>query len=195
VLSLGFALSAQALAATTDRMSVASDGTQGNGDSDRAGISADGRYVAFESVASNLVPGDANAASDIFVRDRNNGATERVSLSGSGQQANGDSYGSAISADGRYVAFRSQASNLVSGDTNGVLDEFVYDRQSGTVERVSVDSAGAQANGASGGISISADAATSRSSPTPRTWSPVIRTETGTSSSTTEGRAPPSGSA
>jgi hypothetical protein len=157
VLSLGFALSAQALAATTDRMSVASDGTQGNGDSDRAGISADGRYVAFESVASNLVPGDANAASDIFVRDRNNGATERVSLSGSGQQANGDSYGSAISADGRYVAFRSQASNLVSGDTNGVLDEFVYDRQSGTVERVSVDSAGAQANGASGGISISAD--------------------------------------
>jgi WD40-like Beta Propeller Repeat len=157
VLSLGFALSAQAVAATTDRMSVASDGTQGNGDSDRAGISADGRYVAFESVASNLVPGDTNAASDIFVRDRNNGATQRVSLSGSGQQANGDSFGSAISADGRYVAVRSQASNLVSGDTNGVLDEFVYDRQSGAVEQVSVDSAGVQANGASGGASISAD--------------------------------------
>ena len=113
-------------------------------------ISADGRFVAFESLASNLVPGDTNGVGDVFVHDRQTGTTERVSVSSAGTQGNGDSAVPSISADGRFVAFVSVASNLVPGDTNGRLDVFVHDRQTGTTERVSVSSAGTQGNGASG---------------------------------------------
>jgi archaellum component FlaF (FlaF/FlaG flagellin family) len=150
-------MSQPAHAASTERVSVASDGSQGNGDSERTAISADGRYVGFDSSASNLVPGDTNAVSDTFVRDRKTGTTRRVSVSGFSQQGNGDSYGPSLSADGRYVAFRSHASNLIPGDSNGVDDDFVSDRQGGTIERVSVDSSGVQADGPSAGTSISAD--------------------------------------
>src|SRR5207249_4673670 len=117
----------------TERVSVASGGAQGNAASGWSfvgtgpAISADGRYVAFDSLASNLVGGDTNGFADIFVHDRLSGATERVSVDSSGAQGNGSSgyfYRPSISADGRYVAFPSLASNLVPGDTNGTWDTF-----------------------------------------------------------------------
>jgi Tol biopolymer transport system component len=144
---------------TTERVSVDSAGVQGNNDSGLYGvaISSDGRYAGFSSLAANLVAGDTNTHQDIFVRDRQNGTTERVSVDSSGAQGNGDSYGISFSADGRCVAFYSIASNLAGGDTNGTYDVFVHDRQSGTTQRVSVHSGGAQGNGGSQGTSISAE--------------------------------------
>ncbi len=130
----------------TQRVSVASDGTQANSDSAIPAISADGRYVAFWSDASNLIPGDTNGSADVFVRDRATGTTERVSVASNGIQANSYSYYTAISGDGRYVVFSSHASNLVPGDTSAALDVFVHDRATGTTERVSVASDGTQAN-------------------------------------------------
>lgn len=130
---------------TTELISVASDGiTQGNGPSVSPGISADGRFVAFQSLASNLVPGDTNGVADIFVRDRVAHTTERVC---GGVQGNGASSAPAISADGNVVAFASAATNLVPGDTNGQLDIFVCNRSTGAIERVSVASNGTQGNG------------------------------------------------
>ena len=142
---------------STQRASVSSTSTQGNGPSFAAAISDDGRYVAFASLANNLVPGDSNGATDIFVRDLLSGTTERVSVDSSGVQGNGTSRDEAISADGRYVAFDSAASNLVAGDTNGAIDTFVRDRLTGTTTRVSVNSAGIQGNGSSVSVAISAD--------------------------------------
>ncbi|MDV6028659.1 MAG: S8 family serine peptidase [Phycisphaera sp. RhM] len=140
---------------TIERVSVSDDGAQANGSSESPSLSDSGRYVTFESNASNLVPGDTNFRTDIFVYDRANGAIERVSVSDDGTQANGfgsDSPGSfspSLSDDGRHVTFESDASNLVPGDTNGRTDIFVYDRGTGTIERVSVSDAGAEANGSS----------------------------------------------
>jgi Tol biopolymer transport system component len=143
----------------TERVSVASDGAQADNYSFSPAISADGRYVAFRSDASNLVVGDENGLPDVFVHDRETGATTRVSVNSAGEEANGSSFSSAISANGRYVAFFSYASNLVDGDSNSTSDVFVHDRQTGATERVSVDSGGAQANGESGqfGLAISGD--------------------------------------
>jgi hypothetical protein len=141
-------------------VSVATGGAQGNGNSELSSISADGRYVAFNSEASNLVGGDTNGFLDTFVRDRQSGTTARVSVSSGGAEGNGESgpyTGLSISADGRYVAFWSYATNLVGGDTNGVSDIFVHDCQSSVTERMSVDSAGAQGNDYSGTPTISAD--------------------------------------
>jgi len=191
---------------TDTRVSVSTAAVEGNDHSFQPSISGDGRFVAFNSGATNLVAGDTNAINDIFVRDRTSGTTERVSvssagaqgenggpgfpsisangrfvsfngynwpgdpippgariyvrdrtagtteqvsLSSGGAQADGYSNESAISADGRYVAFGSSGTNLVPGDTNGVEDIFVRDRKTGTTARVSVSSAGAQATGAS----------------------------------------------
>ena len=142
---------------TTKRISVASDGTQGNYSFYNASISADGRYVAFESEATNLVSGDTNRARDIFVKDLQTGITKSISVASDGTQGNYSSYNASISADGRYVAFGSFASNLVSGDTNGVSDMFVKDLQTGTTKRISVASDGTQGNGTSYNASISAD--------------------------------------
>jgi Tol biopolymer transport system component len=144
---------------TTERVSVASGGAEGNAGSGSPAISADGRFVVFASGASNLVAGDTNNTADIFVRDRQSGTTERVSVATGGVEGNSNSEYPSISADGRFVAFGSYASNLVAGDTNGFEDVFVHDRQSGTTRRVSLDSAGAQGSSSSGGwgISISAD--------------------------------------
>jgi Tol biopolymer transport system component len=142
---------------TTERVSTDAGGVQGNADSHDPGLSADGRFVTFESLASNLVPGDSNAVSDIFVRDRLTGTTERVSVDSSGVQGNLASFAPSISADGRLVAFASAASNLVANDTNARGDVFVRDRLLGTTQRVSVSSAGAQASGASDEPAISAD--------------------------------------
>jgi Tol biopolymer transport system component len=129
-----------------ERVSVSSRGEQGNYNSYRPFISSDGRYVTFASDASNLVEGDTNNAKDIFVYDRQTNAMERVSVSSNGEQSNGHSEYPFISSDGRYVAFESNASNLVEGDTNNAKDIFVYDRQTDTIERVSVSSRGEQSN-------------------------------------------------
>src|SRR5437762_758323 len=145
-------------AQTTVRVSVASDGTEGNDVSLGSALSADGRFVAFDSAATDLVAGDTNGVSDVFVHDRQTGTTERVSVASGGAQGNGSSgligfaFPPALSADGRFVAFVSAATDLVAGDTNGVSDVFVHDRQTGTTERVSVASGGAQGNGNSGGF-------------------------------------------
>ncbi len=146
----------------TERVSVGSDGRQGNGPSGgyssrNASISADGRFIAFWSLASNLVEGDTNGTSDVFVHDRQSGRTYRVSVSTDGIEGNNWSWAPSMSADGRYVAFSSSASNLVSGDTNGVDDTFVHDLQTGQTTRVSVNDAGQQGDGASTFCSISAD--------------------------------------
>jgi Tol biopolymer transport system component len=134
---------------STELVSLGTSGRQGNGDSSVGWISADARYVAFVSSASNLVPGDANGAVDAFVRDRQTGITERVSLGPGGIEANGNSETIWISPDARYAVFRSDATNLVLGDSNGVRDVFIRDLQSGVNERASVGSDGAQGNGAS----------------------------------------------
>src|SRR5262249_44994888 len=116
----------------------------GNGDSEISSMSADGRYVAFYSSASNLVPGDTNGSADVFVKDLLTGSVVRASTDAAGAQANFDSYSPTLSADGRYVAFYSSASNLVPGDTNGSADVFVKDLLTGSVVRASTDAAGAQ---------------------------------------------------
>lgn len=137
-LLLGLLLSANAAADTLERVSVSSSGEQANGESSAPAISADGKTVAFASSASNLVDGDNNNARDIFVRDRTTGKTERISLNASGGEANGGSSDPSISADGRYVAFVSNASNLVEGDTNADGGIFVRDRQTGTTVRANL---------------------------------------------------------
>ena len=144
----------------TERVNVSTAGAQADGPPDFFGnpsISPNGRYVVFASSATNLVAGDANGSSDVFLRDRQAGTTERVSLGAAGAEGDGDSFFPSISADGRFVAFTSDATNLVGGDLNGTLDIFVRDRQTGTTERVSVDSAGAEADGASDFGAISAN--------------------------------------
>ena len=145
------------LTGTTERVSVDSAGAQGNGASSVPSISADGRYVAFLSDATNLVAGDTNGVSDVFVHDRTTGATERASVSTGGTQSDGGCGYVAISPDGRFVAFGSLAANLVSGDTNGTGDVFLRDRTTGTTERVSVTTGGAQGNNFSGSPAVSAD--------------------------------------
>jgi Tol biopolymer transport system component len=131
---------------TTTRVSVDSAGNQADRNSDGASISADGRFVAFNSDASNIVPGDTNSRFDIFLRDRLTNTTTRVSVDSAGNQGNRESYNPSISADGRFVAFTSDASNIVPGDTNSRPDIFVRDRLTNTTTRVSVDSAGNQGN-------------------------------------------------
>jgi Tol biopolymer transport system component len=159
-LFLALAASALALAAvpawagvavTTMRVTVNSAGAPGNarpGDSSNLpiSISATGRFVAFSSAHANLVAGDGNYWDDVFVRDRRLGETTRVSVSSAGAVPNDFSFFPAISANGRFVAFASIASNLVPGDTNHRLDVFVRDRVRGETTRVSVNSAGAEAD-------------------------------------------------
>jgi Tol biopolymer transport system component len=140
----------------TERVSVALSGAA-NDESYGPSITPDGRFVTFYSAASNLVPGDTNGWIDCFLRDRQTGKTERVSVTTSGTEANDYSYEPSISADGRYVAFYSYATNLVPGDTNGEYDIFERDRQTGTTTRVSVDATGGQLNGPSISPSYSAD--------------------------------------
>ena len=142
---------------TTTLISTSSSGTQGNGFSTVTAISAAGRYVAFVSDATNLVTGDTNGVRDSFVKDTVTGNTTRISTNSSGNQGDGLSYARAISADGRYVAFYSAATNLVSGDTNGLLDSFIKDTVSGRTTRISTDSTGGQGNNISYVTALSAD--------------------------------------
>jgi hypothetical protein len=142
---------------TMELISQKSDGTLGNNASSYPSVSANGQFVAFESWADNLVADDTNVLPDIFVKDRSTGTIERVSISSSGVEANGASSQPSISGDGRYVAFTSEATNLVADDTNGFTDVFVYDRELDTIERISVTSAGAQDWNHSNQPAISAD--------------------------------------
>ena len=131
---------------TTTRVSVGPGGLQANETSWVPAISADGRWVAFESGASNLVAGDTNGARDVFVHDRQTGTTTRVSVGPGGTQANGpDAAGSRRSAPMAAMWRSSPGQQSVAGDTNGVSDVFVHDRQTGTTTRVSVGPGGAQA--------------------------------------------------
>ena len=147
-----------AVPGTTELVSVSSSEAQSNGNSFRPAISGDGRFIAFSSEAG-LVPDDTNGGHDIYLRDRQLGTTERVSVDSDGNQATGGGAGDPeISADGRFVAFASGQSTLVSGDTNGTDDIFVHDRLTGDIERVSVSSLGVQGNNYSTGrLAISDD--------------------------------------
>jgi Tol biopolymer transport system component len=123
----------------------------GNGDSLPSGLSTNGRYALFESSASNLVAGDTNNVSDIFMRDLVAGTTVLVSQNTNGVAANGASRGSVLTPDGHYVAFTSEASDLVTEDSNGIADVFVRDLQAGTTTLISV---GAQASDTFGGSAL-----------------------------------------
>ena len=198
LVAAGLGAPATAVGDTTRRVSVSSTGAQGNDQSRDPAISSDGRYVAFSSDASNLVPGDTNATRDVFVRDRKLGTTRRVSVSSNETQGNSVSFGlPVITSDGRYVAFGSDASNLVPGDTNGSADVFVRDRKLGTTRRVSVSSSETQGNGLQ--LRAAGDqfgmAGTSPSARSRRTWCPATPTTPPTCSSGTGSWAPPAGSA
>jgi hypothetical protein len=167
---LMFAVAVQAQ--TTERISAGGYPAWGNSESYYPALSANGRYVAFESTATNYVTGDVNGKADVFVYDRNTRQTRIVSINTNGVQGNDDSgfipsdapsffphtdYGLDISADGRVVAFSSKASNLVEGDTNNTWDIFVHDLATRQTTRVSIQSSGVQGNGDSLFPSLSAD--------------------------------------
>ncbi|MDP9235178.1 MAG: hypothetical protein M3P01_11615 [Actinomycetota bacterium] len=141
------------------RVSVSSTGEQSNGATLGVSISGTGRWVAFSSYASNLVPSDTNARSDIFVRDLDTNRTELVSVSSSGTHGNLGSYSPVISTNGRWIAFSSYANNLIPGDRNGEPDVFVHDLTTGTTEVVSISSSGEAGNNGSLLPSISGDGA------------------------------------
>lgn len=146
------------LKGVTKRASLGPGGAEGNANSQPTAISADGRYVAFWSLADNLVNQDANGYGDAFVRDMQAGATTLVSLGKNGVQGDGISTPAAISADGRYVAFESKADNLVAGDTNYIWSEaFVRDRVTGVTTRIGVATSGAEGDSESLPVAISAD--------------------------------------
>ena len=140
------------------RVSVGTGGAESNGQSQFPSISGDGRYVSYASTSNNLVAGDSNGKFDIFVYDRTAAVTQRASVGPGGAQSNGDSFSGSLSSDGRYVAFSSNATNLVAGDTNGKFDIFVRDLTAGGVTtRVSVATGGGQSNGDSYLPAISGD--------------------------------------
>lgn len=137
--------------ALTERVSTQSNGSQSFGpagtDIHRAvALDGDGRFVAFVAGASDLVPGDTNGVADVFVKDRQTGAIERVSLATGGLQPDAACQVVDLSSNGRFVVFQSFASNLVAGDTNGWSDVFLHDRQTGVTERVSLADDGSQGN-------------------------------------------------
>ncbi len=127
---------------TYSLISLTTSGKPANGDSSQPSVSAGGRYVAFQSSATNLIAKNTNGNQEIFLRDRVNKSTIAVSVSGNGTLANDNSFSPKISADGRYVAFLSYANNLVSGDINFSGDIFVRDLLTGQTQAASVDNAG-----------------------------------------------------
>ena len=145
-------------AGDTALVSVNSGGDLGNQSSGDAVIAKGGRYIAFQSNATNLVPNDFNMTNDVFVRDRKLNTVERVSVASDGTEGNSNSFGTAISRDGRYVAFTSHASNLVDNDSNGTSDAFVHDRVTGETSLVSVGLSGESGDSPTAfGLDISAD--------------------------------------
>lgn len=145
------------LTGSITRATVSATNVEGNNSSDLGSISADGRYVSFQSDATNLITGDSNAKTDIFVKDLQTGSVVRASSTSSWGQGSSFSYNSCISANGRYVVFQSFASDLIAGDGNGQPDIFVKDLQTGTTTRVSTTAANGEANSGSYMSSISDD--------------------------------------
>ena len=144
--------------AVTTLISVSRSGGGGNGASVPVAVTPDGRYVLFNSSASNLVAGDTNGNADVFVRNVVSGRTHRVDLGPNRRQANASAVGTAISANGRYVVFTSTASNLTRRpDTNHVSDVFLRDRKTGRTRRVSIPNGGGQFATASLGGVVSDD--------------------------------------
>ena len=142
----------------TQRVSVGHDGAEANGSSSFPNLSADGRFVVFQSEASNLVAGDTNKVVDLFVYDQQTGQTERVNVASNGTQAiRGNSTGAMFGANGRLVAFTSEATNLVPDDTNQMGDIFVYDRDTKQTIRISITNDGREANGESNFPTLAAD--------------------------------------
>ncbi len=141
----------------TEIISVNAEGIRANDGCSSPVISADGRYIAYESYADNLVEGDTNDVADIFLYDRITGETKRISVASDGTEANDSSGDPAISGDGRYIAYMSNATNLVDQDTNGCFDVFLYDRITGTTQRVSVMPDGTEIDGCSDEPSLSYD--------------------------------------
>ena len=140
----------------TELISVTVTGRTGNGPSGEPIISADGRFVVFSSDVNNLVANDSNNQYDVFIRDRENGTTELVSVSSTGVQGNFFSDVPAMTPDARFIAFRSAATNLGPTDTNFLDDIYLRDRELGTTELISVSTSGVQGNDISLGASISA---------------------------------------
>jgi Tol biopolymer transport system component len=134
----------------TTRVSVDMNGGDPDQGAMLAAIDANGDVIAFESVSTDLVPGDTNNASDVFARDLRTATTVRVSVDSQGVQGNGNSAKAAISGSGRFVAFQSDANNLVPGDTNLGRDIFVHDLVNATTERVNLGPSAAQSNGSAG---------------------------------------------
>ncbi len=141
---------------TTRRASLASDGAQADRDCSDPHVSDDGRFVVFHSYATNLVPGDTNNSSDVFLRDMVTGTTVCLSRDRNGGPANGDSWVEDITPDGRYVMFSSMANDLIGGDTNNAIDVFVRDLATGELTPVSLG-AGGIADGNSSGGGLNAD--------------------------------------
>lgn len=142
------------------RVNLHDDGTQADGSSFRPALSETGRYVVFESTATNLITaGTTFGITHIYRRDTQTNTTELISVDSGGVQSNGNSTQARVSADGRYVVFASDGTNLVAGDTNASRDIFLRDTQAGTTVRVSVATGGTEGNGASRSPSISADGA------------------------------------
>ena len=180
-----------------ERITVSAGGAQADGTV--SSVSADGRYVAFQSGASTLVPDDTNSDFDVFVRDRATGTTTRASVSSSGAQGEGGSIEPVISTDGRYVAFTSNAPNLVANDSNGQPDIFVRDLVTGSTTLVSVSSSGRSGNDRSQSAALSPDggsvAFTSLASnlvpgDTNRTFDVFLEGDAATSSYACAGQAP-----
>ncbi|MEM6673697.1 MAG: hypothetical protein AAF726_12700 [Planctomycetota bacterium] len=147
--------------ASTELVSLSSSGVVGNGRSAVGqgrpiAMTDDGRFIAFTSQANNLVPGDTNGATDVFLRDRELGTTVRCSVGDAGQQGNGSCESVSISANGRFVAYASRSNNLVPGDTNGRWDVFLWDASTGTSTLVSRSVSGFASNGDSSWPSIDA---------------------------------------
>jgi Tol biopolymer transport system component len=147
------------LAGTTTLVSIATSGliSSPDGASYDSALSGDGTHIVFTSTSNNLVTGDTNGKADVFELDLTTNVLTRVSVATGGGQLDGNSALPAVSEDGRYVAFSSDATNAVTGDTNGARDVFVRDTVAGTTERVSISSAGTQGNGTSQAPTISGD--------------------------------------
>jgi subtilisin family serine protease/Tol biopolymer transport system component len=145
------------LVGTIERVSVSSSGEQANDESRGPSMTPDGRYILFESWASNLVPGDGNACRDIFLRDLQLGTTVRVSVSTLGAEANGESTVASMSTDGRFIAFGSAATNLDPAATNGLLQVYLRDMWIGTTTLLSKTQAGVAGDHFSLAPSISGD--------------------------------------
>lgn len=142
---------------TTTRISLTTSGAEPFGDSSAGVASDDGRFLAFQSEATNLAAGDFNGTSDVFVRDLQTGVTTIVSASGAGVVGNGRSFAPSISADGLRIAFVSEASNLVANDGNAVADVFVRNLSNNSIKLVTKGVGGIPADGASSRAVISGD--------------------------------------